>query len=30
MKGRLRSVPDYKCRKYTGEIIPLSDYQQNL
>ena len=22
MKGRLRSVPDYKCRKCTGEIRP--------
>ena len=23
MKGRLSSIPDYKCRKCTGEIIPL-------
>ena len=23
MDGRLRSVPDYKCRKCTGEVRPL-------
>ena len=23
LKGRLQSVPDYKCRKSTGEIRPF-------
>ena len=27
MKGRLRSAPDYKCRKWTTEIILLVGLQ---